>query len=321
MSKIKMKILGTGAYLPSSISSEELEKSLGFNPGAIEKSSGVRNRYHAIEETSSQMGAEAARKAIESSGISLDEIDAVVFVGGVPQQALPCTAALIHSQLGMKKTIAFDINATCLSFLMGLHCMGNLISQRVYRHVLLISSDIASCGLNPEDPKTASLFGDGAAAVILGPSEDTGILASYFETKSEHIEDCQCESGGTLQALKTDVPKERSYFRMNGPRLYKAVMPSLIKMIRSLIDQVGGGIDLFIPHQASPFALDLFQKKLRLPDSKIVHIVREYGNMIATSLPFALHKAIQENRIQRKSRVLLFGTGAGLTLGGIILEY
>lgn len=321
--KIRTKILGTGAYLPSNaISSEDLEKKLGFGPGTIEKSSGVKTRYHVKEESASEMGAAAVRKAVQASGLDFSSIDALVSVGAVPQQAIPSTAALIHQKLGLKNGVAFDINASCLSFLTGLICMGNLISQGIYRHVVLVAADIASGGLDPKDPKTASLFGDGAAAVVLGPAVDgEGILASDFETNSESAEICTCEAGGTLFATKKKISKDRYYFKMNGPKLFKLAMPPLLKMYDSFLAKVGGAIDLIIPHQASPFALDLFQKKLKLPDHKIVHIVREYGNMIAASLPFALHKAIFDKRLQRKDRVLLLGTGAGLTIGGVLLEY
>ncbi len=319
---IKTKILGTGAYLPlEPTSSEDLEKKLGFAPGTFEKTSGVKRRYHVKEENSSEMGAEAARQAVLASGLQFDQIDAVISVNGISQQAIPSTAALIHQKLGLKNGVAFDINASCLSFLTGLVCMGNLISQGIYRYVLLVSSDISSVGLNPEDPKTASLFGDGAAAVVLGPSETQGILAFDFKTQSERLQDCQCEAGGTLLALKKGIPKEKFYFKMNGPRLFKSAMPPLLEMVRSLLAKVGGAVDLMIPHQASPFALDLLQKKLKWPVQKFVHIVRDYGNMIATSLPFALHLAIQEKRVKRKDRIFLLGTGAGLTIGGVILEY
>lgn len=320
---IRTKILGTGAYLPSNeISSEDLEKKLGFAPGTIEKSSGVKKRYHVEEETSSDMGAAAVRQALQAANLDFHSVDALVSVGGVPQQAIPSTAALIHQKLGLKNGVAFDINASCLSFLTGLVCMGNLIAQGIYRHVVLVASDIASGGLNPKDPKTASLFGDGAAAVVLGPAVgNEGILESHFETKSESAQICACEGGGTLFASKKKISPDRLFFKMNGPKLFKAAMPPLLKMYHSFLDKVDGAIDLIIPHQASPFALDLFQKKLKLPNDKIVHIVREYGNMIAASLPFALHKAIEEKRLQRKDRVLLLGTGAGLTIGGVLLEY
>lgn len=322
MSKIHVKILGTGAYLPSRfLTSPELEKKLGFKEGVIEKASGVRSRYHVVNETTSEMGAKAATEAMQNASIDQEEIDAIISVSGVPQQAIPSTAALIHRHLNLKGAVAFDINATCLSFLMGLVCMANMIDRGIYRNVLLVSSDIASGGLNPNEPKTASLFGDGAAAVVLGPSSEQGVLSSRFETRSELGLDCQCQAGGTLYSMKEGIPKEKLYFQMNGPRLFKAATPILVKMLRKFQEEVEGEIDFYIPHQASPLALDLFQKKMKIPNEKFMHIVREYGNMIATSIPFALHKAIQENRIQRKNRILLFGTGAGLTVGGVLLEY
>lgn len=321
MSKIPVKILGTGGYLPSRlVTSEDLEKELGYPSSTFEKASGVRHRYYATHETSTDMGVIAAEQALAKAKLDKSEIDAIISVSGVPQQSIPTNAALMHRKLGLKGTVAFDINATCLSFLTGLSCMGHLIARGVYSKVLLVSSDIASVGLNPKDPKTASLFGDGAAACVLGPSEEGGIIASHFETRSEYGDDCQCEGGGTLLALKDDIPRERHYFRMNGPRLFKAAMPPVLRMIHRMT-QESGGIDLFIPHQASPLALDLFQKKLKVPDSQFMNIVRDHGNMIASSIPFALHRAIVEGRLKRGNRALLFGTAAGLTVGGVLLEY
>lgn len=321
MSKISVKILGTGAYLPSrSVTSEDLEKELGYSMGTFIKASGVKSRYYATHETSSEMGMIAAEKALKASGIEKSEIDVIISVSGVPQQAIPTNAALIHRKLGLSgKTVAFDINSTCLSFLTGLFCMGNLIAQGVYRHVLLVSSDMASMGLNPKDAKTASLFGDGSAACVLGKGDTEGIIASHFETSSEYADDCQCEGGGTLLGLKNQSSIERQYFRMNGPRLFKASMPAVLEMVQRMKNE--SKIDLFIPHQASPLALDLLQKKLGIPNQQFVHIVRDYGNMIATSIPFALHKSIEEGMLKRGDKTLLFGTGAGLTIGGILLEY
>lgn len=322
MTTIKFQILSSGAYVPSErVSAEMLEKKLGYEPGTIAKASGVNNRYHVSYETTSDLGAEAAKMALESSGLEKDQIDAIVFVGGVSQQAIPSTAALIHQKLGLKNTVAFDLNATCLGFVNGLFVMGNLISKGVYRNVLVVAADVASAGLNPNDPKTASLFGDGAAAFVLGPSDSKGILAYHFETHSEYSQVCQCEAGGTLHGIEPKVAKERLYFRMDGPRLVKAAMKPLLKMFRDLSKEAENRIKLYIPHQASPLALDLFQKKLKIGMDQFVHIVREYGNMIATSIPFALHKVISEGKIQRGDRVMLFGTAAGLSIGGLVLEY
>lgn len=322
MSKILVKILGTGIYLPSClVTSEDLERKLGYPIHTFEKASGVRERYYATHETSSEMGMIAAERALKAAKVERSQIDAIISTSAIPQQSVPSTAALIHQKLGLKGTVAFDINSTCLGFLTGLFCMGNLIAQKAYRYVLLVSSDIASVGLNPKDPKTASLFGDGAAAAVLGPAETGGIIATHFETRSEFGEDCQCEGGGSLLALKDNVSRDRYYFRMNGPRLFKTAMPLLLKMTHNLIRESDREINLFISHQASPLALDLLQRKLGIEDSRFMHIVRDYGNMISTSIPFALHIAIEEERLQRGNRVLLMGTGAGLTIGGVLFEY
>ena len=130
MSKLPVKIFGTGVYLPSRlITSATLEKELGYCPGEFKKASGVNQRYYAQNETSTEMGAIAAERALATSQIKRDEIDAIISVSAVPQQAVPTNAALIHQKLGLRESaVAFDINATCLSFLTGLFCTGNLIS-------------------------------------------------------------------------------------------------------------------------------------------------------------------------------------------------
>ncbi len=322
MKKTLTEILGTGIYLPSQlVTSDQLEENLGYLPGTIAKSSGVVKRYIAKNETSSEMGANAASKALEAAKVNNDEIDAIVFVGGVPQQAIPSTAALIHHHLGLKKAAAFDINATCLSFLKGFFCMANLIEKGIYKKVLLVAADIASVGLNPDDPKTASLFGDGAAAVILGASEEKGIISYHFETESKFNDACYCKGGGTLYGLSNNIQKKDKYFYMNGPRLVKAALRPLLEMIKKLELKSNVDIDLYIPHQASPLALALLMKKMKVPSSKFMNIVRDYGNLIATSLPFALHKAIVEGRLNRGNKAMLFGTAAGLSIGGLVLEY
>lgn len=320
MTKVPVKILGTGIYLPPhKITSEDLEKTLGFASGTFFKTSGVNCRYYAKEEPSSEMGAKAAINALEAAKLDISQVDAIISVSGVSQQAIPSTAALIHRRLGMKRTVAFDINSTCISFLTGFFIVGNLIASGVYKHVLLVSADVASAGLNPTDAKTASLFGDGAAAVVLGPSDTSGIIDSHFETLSEHGDACQCEGGGTLLGIREDVPRERHYFQMNGTKLFKVAMPPLMEMIKKLTQETK--IDIFIPHQASPLALDLIQKKLKLSDSQFIHIVRDYGNMIATSIPFALHKAIESGKLKRGDHAFLMGTAAGVSIGGLVFEY
>lgn len=323
MSRIPIKILGTGAYLPSNlVTSEMLEKEYGYAYGSFKKASDVNNRYFIDNETSSEMGYYAVEMALRDANISKDDIDVIVSVSGVPQQAIPTNSVLIHKKLQFKdSTLAFDINASCLGFLTGFFTMANLIHAGIYKNVVIVSSDIASKGLNPKNPKTLSLFGDGAAACILGPSKDAGIIGSYFKVHSLLANTCECKAGGTFAGISQDMNKDQLYFNMDGPKLIKASSSYVIEMINTLKSASKKEIDLYIPHQASPLALDLFQKKLKIPKDKFIHIVRDFGNMIATSLPFALHKAIESKKLLRGQRAILFGTGAGITIGGLVFEY
>lgn len=321
MSRRNVKILGTGCFLPKRrVTDRALEEALELKEGWIMENCGVKNRYFIDGETSSDMGAEAAIQAIQNAGISVDEVEAVIGASSAPEQAIPSTGALLHKKLGLTKSAAFDVNSTCLSFLTALDLATFFIEQKRYEKILIVSSEVASKGLNSKDPKTATLFGDGAAAVVIGrsPSGSSAILSSQFETWSEQQEACILEGGGSKNY------SEKAYFSMNGPKLYKSVAPRVKDFFDELLDVADISrchLDLFIPHQASPFALRLMSKKLDIEEEKFVNIVEDYGNMIAASIPLALHLSIKEGRLNRGDKAVMMGTSAGLSIGGILIEY
>lgn len=321
MSKRNVKVLGTGCYLPKRRMTDALlEKELNLEEGWIMEHCGVKNRYFIEDETASEMGVDAAIQAIQNAGLEVDAIDAVIGASSAPEQAIPSTGALIHKKLGLSKAAAFDVNSTCLSFLTALDLASFFIDQGRYRHVLIISSEIASKGLNAEDPKTATLFGDGAAAAVIGRCEsgESSIISTKFETWSEHQEACVLEGGGSKRY------SEKKYFCMNGPKLYKSVAPRVKAFFDELLeegDMQRDDLSLLIPHQASPFALRLMEKKLDFSGDKFVNIVEDYGNMIAASIPLTLHLSIQGGRLKRGDRAAMMGTSAGLSIGGVIFEY
>ena len=325
MSKKNVKILGTGCYLPKRhMTDKALEQELDLEEGWIMENCGVKCRYFVDDETASEMGVDAAIQAISHAGIAVDEIGAVIGASSAPEQAIPSTGALIHKKLGLSKAAAFDVNSTCLSFLTALDLASFFIQQGRYENILIISSEIASRGLNAEDPKTATLFGDGAAAAIVGRSQsgESSIVSSKFETWSEHQEACVLEGGGSKFYSQQNA--EKKYFCMNGPKLYKSVAPRVKDFFDEILEDGETSrdeLDLMIPHQASPFALRLMEKKLELPGDKFVNIVEDYGNMIAASIPLSLHLAIKSKRLKRGDRVLMMGTSAGLSIGGVLIEY
>ncbi|MDX8430560.1 MAG: 3-oxoacyl-[acyl-carrier-protein] synthase III C-terminal domain-containing protein [Candidatus Algichlamydia australiensis] len=328
--EINIELIGVGKYLPSrKVAASGIDNTLKTKLGWSLNATGVKYRFFSDGETSSEMGAKAINEAIKNTNISKFDFDALVSVGGTTQQPIPCTASLIAAQLGLRKgLIAFDVNATCLGFLVALDLLAKQISLGCYNRVALVASEIASEGLNWQQKESAALFGDGAAAVIIGPGKKGGskIIASHFETYSEGVEFCQIRGGSAKLHAKYHSKENSSeyLFDMHGSSLFKLVMKKLPSFLKDLLAQANlalSDIDLVIPHQASLSALTLLRKRLGLSEKKFFINVHEHGNIISASIPLALHDALNQDRIQRGNKVLLLGSSAGVSLGGVVLEY
>ncbi len=167
---LPLKIIGLGRYLPSRIvSSSELESLYALPPGWVERRNGVRERRRVTTETSSFMAAEAAREALDEAGLRPDQLNLIINASGTAEQAIPDTGALIQRQLGLGRSgiPAMSVNTTCLSFITALDVAATYLNAGRYKHILIASSDISSCGINPKEPESATLVGDAAAAVIV----------------------------------------------------------------------------------------------------------------------------------------------------------
>lgn len=277
------------------------------------------------------MAAQAAKQAIRESGIPLEEIDCIIGACGVMEQAIPSTSVLIQKQLGLTShgSTTFDINSTCLSFLSALDMASYLIQSKRFKNILICSSDIASFGLNWNHMESCTIFGDGAAAVIVSEATDknsTRIISSRMETYSEGSSICQLQAGGTKynpKTVKEDLER-LSLFEMDGKSAYKLTASVIDDFIINLFHNTGlsiNDIDVVIPHQASQLAIKHLSKRMNLDASKIVNIFPEHGNQIAASMPTAVHEAFKKNLIKSGDKILLLGTGAGISLGGMILEF
>ncbi|MGE7111465.1 beta-ketoacyl-ACP synthase III [Lysinibacillus sp. NPDC047702] len=332
MSQIRhVKILGTGKYLPSKkVYAREIDELLGVKAGWVEQKSGVVMRSFIVNETASEMATYAAMEAIKASGLHKKDIDCIVSVSGTMEQPIPCNAALVQKQLGLSdsKIPCFDINSTCLSFVTGLDTISYLIHCERYRNVLLVSSDIASVGLNWDAKENAILFGDGAAAVVITktPENETSkVLSGHMETFSEGAHNTEIRGGGTkLHPTNPKAHETDFLFDMNGKSVFKlssknigAFMEKLLATSNCTMDD----IDLVVPHQASGMAMRILRNKLGIEEAKFMNIIHNHGNTIASSIPIALHEAIVQNKIQRGNKIMLIGTSAGLSIGGVVFEY
>lgn len=324
-----LRILGTGMSTPQRwLDSADLDVRLGLAPGTVQARTGVARRGHEPARNAAEISAEAARAALHASGIATDDLDAVICANASADQAMPCNAALLHRELGLARIPAFDVNASCIGFLMGLDLVASLLQSGRYRRVLLTSCDLASRALDPHDLDTFGLFGDGAAAAVLEACDDDAgpaLLAARFETWSESAHACEIPGGGSRFApTQYDGDyRDISTFRMDGKRLYRAAAEQFDRFVGELLDDAGlalTDIDRVVPHQASQLGMQHIFKRIGVPRERVEDIFAAHGNQVSASLPTALHHALSSGRLARGDTALLIGTAAGVTLGGAVLR-
>ena len=331
MKAIPLKILGFGKHHPPrAISAAEIDARAGLAPGWTLRHSGVHTRYFAENETASAMGAQAAARAIEDAGLSAGDMDCVVAASGTIQQPIPCNAALIQREFGdaMAGVAAFDVSATCLSFVTALDVLAPLVASGRYKKILVVSSDLASVGLDWSDPETCTILGDGAGAVVLAapePGESSRLLAARMETHSDGVLLTQVPGGGSaLPGWRHDGTNTREYlFQMDGKAVFRFAAERMPEFTRHLLDAAQlqwQDIRLVIPHQASLSALRLIRKRLGLDENRFFVFGADGGNRIAATIPIGLAEAWQQGRVKRGDKVMLVGTSAGFSMGGVILE-
>lgn len=330
---LPIRIVATGCYIPSiQVPSTELDRRFGVEIGTVEKKTGVAVRYYGNdEETSPVMGARAVRAALDRAGLTIRDVDVIVSVSGTAAQLLPCTASLILAELGHTGggVAAFDVNATCLSFMVGFDQMACLIASGRYRRVVIVAAEAGSRCLSPTELESASLIGDGAVALILeraGDGAESNLIGARFETYPEGVDHCKVAGLGTSRpraGIRGAEPAD-AYFTMQGPKVFRLasqVMPGFVDSFlmehRLRLAEFG----LVVPHQASGFGVALMSRRLGIPDDKMFVYLKDYGNTIAASIPLGIHFAIDAGRLRRGDKVLCVGTGAGLSLGIVALTY
>jgi 3-oxoacyl-[acyl-carrier-protein] synthase-3 len=318
----RIKIVGTGLYAPERVvTAHELAPSLGRSAEWILSRTGVARRHYADGEAQEDMGAAAARQALGDT-----PPDLVLSASGSAVQALPDTATFIAGALGLEGVPAFSVHASCLSFVVGLQVAAGLLQTGPWRRVLLVSAEKGSPSLDPGSPESAALIGDGAAAAVLEPTpegEASALLAFQMTTFPSGASFTEVAGGGTRHhPFDPSTTDAHQRFFMDGPKVYRMGRQRVAELLDGLWARLGHGpeaIDVIVPHQASGPALEALRRFYGLGADRVVDVISEYGNCIAASVPMALHVAAAEGRIRRGDRVLLIGTGAGLSVAGAVL--
>lgn len=326
-----VRIAGLGNYLPARrVTSEELEQRLGLPPGWIEQRTGVRERRYNTGETAAFMAAAAVRQALADADLGVSDVDAFVGASSGPQQLIPCTAALVQRELGAPegRSACFDLNATCLSFPVALQTAASLVATGAYRTIVIFSAEIASRSLNPCQKESAVLFGDAAAAAVVTASrsgENSALHLARFATHSSGADHTRFLGAGSLHHPNDPATTPvLNQFDMDGPAVFRQGARQIGPFLDDFFATLGWPretLDVVVPHQASRRALALLSARLGFQDAQVVSNLENRGNCIAASIPLALCEAVQAKRIKRGQRLLLVGTGAGLTLGAVALTY
>jgi len=326
---MKIQIQSIEKYLPGvAIESAQLEAQLGLSAGWIEKNAGVKTRHWAAtDETVASMAATALQKALTAAGLSADTLDLLIYAGASYDYPIPHNAGRIKKALGTTaKFPCFDVDSTCLSFLNALDIAHLYFQRNAVRTIAIVSAELASRALNPQDPKTYGLLGDAAVAVILSRN-DEGYepVCPYFINNPEGADLAWIPTGGSVnRGMAADTPEESFYFRMDGKRLISLTLQELGPFLTQYEQLSGLAIteyDYVIPHQTSRFGNEIFAKQYHLNEEQLINTLAHYGNCISASIPLGLCDLVRQKKGVSDQKILLIGSAAGLSLGALTLRF
>ena len=327
---LKFGLIGAGVALADrSIASSEIDRLTGRADGSTESAFAIRHRYWTgPEETSSSLAAAASLSALGDAGLAAGDLDVIIGGCAVMEQPIPGNAVLVQQRLGLGRSgiPAFDVNATCLSFLVAFETAVIGLATGKWRRALVFSAEIASAALDFDTPEASSIFGDGAAAVVLTADGGSEILASRMETYGDGARLCRLEAGGTRMRPHDNLEDflARSRFVMDGPGVFRATarpFPGFLARLLAAAGMAADEIDTIVPHQASAAALEHLKRSLPGGHDKTVDIFAEHGNQIAASLPHALYHARRDGRTAAGTKSLMIGSSAGISLGGAVIRW
>ncbi|MGH1418342.1 MAG: beta-ketoacyl-ACP synthase III [Hyphomicrobiaceae bacterium] len=325
MTIVRSVIRGVGAYLPQRVmTNDDLSKIVDTSNEWIVERSGIRERHIAADdEFTSDLGLQAAKRALLRAGIDASDIDLVICATATPDRIFPATAVRIQHGLGISKGAAFDVQAVCSGFVYAMTVADKFLKTGQSRRALVIGAETFSRILDWTDRSTCVLFGDGAGAVVLeaetqhGSQDDRGIISTRIRSDGRY-EDLLYVDGGPGST------KTVGHLRMNGREVFRNAVQKISGVIQETLLETGYAsdeIDLFVPHQANARILNGIAKKLAVPPEKIVMTLDKHGNTSAASIPLALNHAFEEDMLHEGNLVLMEAMGGGFTWGAVLARW
>ena len=326
---LRARISSIAAYVPPRVlTNADLEKMVDTSDEWIMQRVGIRER-HVVDAgvATSDLAKEASLSAIRKAGLTPADIDFILVATTTPDTLFPSTACVLQAKIGATHAWGYDLVAACSGFTYALTTAAQIVSAGGSRHALVVGADVMSSIIDYTDRTTCVLFGDGAGAVVVEPSDDDSVGILDFENYVDGTGGpalCMPAGGSRMPASRETVDQRLHYVKQDGGAVFKFAVRNMEEVCRRIlarnhltVDQV----DLFVPHQASSRIILAAAQKLGLPREKVVINIDRFGNTTAGTIPLALNEAVEQGRLTRGDLVLLASVGAGFTVGGVLLRW
>jgi len=330
----RTEFISTGLYVPErTLANDELRQWWDTSDEWVRERTGIETRHWVVpgEQAGSDLALEATRIALQRADMAATDLDCIIFATLSPDYFFPGGGVYLQRKLGVTGIPALDIRNQCTGFIYGLSIADAWIRTGQYRRVLLVGAEVHSTGMDfgPAGRDASVLFGDGAGAVILGPTEEEGrgVLSTHLWADGRHAEHLWCESDSSARFPRIsheDLDAGRQYPRMNGREVFKHAVTRMPESVRFALAQnqlSESDIHLLIPHQANLRITEMVQRQLGLRDDQVFSNIQRYGNTTAATIPIALHECVEAGRLGRGDLLLLTAFGSGFTWGSAAVRW
>jgi 3-oxoacyl-[acyl-carrier-protein] synthase III len=325
---LRAKISALGTYLPPRVlNNADLEKMVDTTNEWILERVGIRERHIADKGVAaSDMAVAAVKNLLESHPFDLQEVDLIIVGTVTPDMMYPSTACLVQHKLGIENTWGFDVSAGCSGFLYALNAGVKFVESGHYKKVLVIGSDKNSAMTDYTDRAICIIFGDGAGAVLLEPSEDgVGVIDHVAQIEGMGGQFLYMPGGGSLNpASHETVDQKMHYIHQDGKNVFKYAVKKMAEMTERILEKnrlTGGDVDCFIAHQANRRIITATADRLGMPMEKVVINIDRYGNTTAGTIPIAMRTALEEGKLKKGDLLLVAAVGAGFTSGASLIRW
>ncbi len=325
----RAEIKSLATYVPPRVlTNADLEKLVETSDEWILQRTGIRER-HIVDPGvgTSDLAKEASLEAIRRAGLTPDDIDLIIVGTVTPDTLFPSTACLLQHKIGAGHAWGFDVSAACSAFAYSLTVGSQLIAARSVKYALIVGADVMSSIIDYTDRTTCVLFGDGAGAVVLGPSENDefGVIDFAHEIDGSGGPALCMPAGGSLRPATHETVEQRQHFvKQDGPSVFKFAVRRTGDLCDRLLKRNGvtaADLDLFVSHQANRRIIEAVAERVGIDASKVIINIERFGNTTAGTIPLALNDAVESGRLKKGDLVLLASVGAGFTVGAVLLRW